>query len=226
MALAPGDHTVTGTLSGVEPRSNGWMRFSIQQQGMQYPDKVETAKPEIIAQATALLGQVVTAQVSVVDSGNPNPHRPGTNYMNRYLNAIGPAGQGVQVSPPQQQAPTAAPQNQPAPQAQMPAGYPQQQAHTGQQFDPVRMARMGGSERAVAMVEAGIAQVESIVDLVKLAETWAAYFLLGPERFGIVPYTSIAGMAQQAQQAQPAGDPGPETSGFDYSQAPDDDIPF
>lgn len=221
MTLGIGDHTVTGTLSGVEPKTNGWFRFSILQPGAQYPEKVDTKKQEIINQGTALLGQMVTAQVAVQDSGNENPNRPGTNYMNRYLNAIGPAAQGAVTQQAQQQT-----VQQAQPQQAQPGG------HSGSQFDPVRVARTSGSERAIEMVEAGIEQADDIVTLVALAETWAAYILLGPERFGVTPYNSPQGV-QILQAPQGAAQPAAmEQQSFvvqDDSNRPppaDDDIPF
>ena len=207
-ALPPGEHVIVGTLSGLEPKTNGWMRFSITREGNQYPDKVDTSKPEIIAQATALMGQLVSAQVNVQQSDTPNPHKPGTFYMNRYLNAIGPAAEGAMTQQPQQQA-----------QGQQRA----RGGHTGEQFDPVRMARMGGSERAVQMAAAGLIpeSQQTVTGLVEVAETWAAYFLLGPERFGVKAFNAPPEPQPQAQsQQQSFEDPG--------SDAPpvEDDIPF
>lgn len=201
-ALPVGDHTVTGTLSGVEPKGD-WKVFSVTPPGAQYPHKLSTKKQEIVDQAMALLGQMVTVQATVQDSGNPNPHRPGENYLNRYLNAIGPATEGATTQQPQAQQ-----------QAQSRGG------HSGQEFDPVRMARMGASERAVQMAAAGLLPETQLTTagLVEVAETWAAYFLLGPERFGVKAFN--APPEPQAQQQQLAADPG--------SDAPpvEDDIPF
>lgn len=202
-ALPVGDHTVTGTLSGVEPKGD-WKVFSVTPPGAQYPHKLSTKKQEIVDQAMALLGQMVTVQATVQDSGNPNPHRPGENYLNRYLNAIGPATEGAATPV----AGSAAATNQPA-----------QRGHTGDAFDPVRMARMGASERAVQMAAAGLLPESqmNVTGLVEVAETWVAYFLLGPERFGVKVFN--APPEPQAQQ-QTFGDPG--------SDAPpvEDDIPF
>jgi hypothetical protein len=205
MALPDGEHTITGKLSGLEPKNNGWMQFSILQPGKQYPEKASTKDAERIAQATALMGQDVTATINVVTSDTPNPHQAGTFYKNRYLNAIGPAGQGAPVA--QQQAQQAAPQAQ------------QQARHGGGEFDPVRMARMGASERAVAMAAAGLIPQEqqTVVGLVEVAETWVAYYLHGPERFGV--------RAFDAPMPEPAAASG-EQQQLGADVPIDDDIPF
>ena len=227
MALQIGDHTITGTLSGVEPKTNGWFRFSILEAGKTYAEKVDTKHEEIIAQAMALLGQQVTAQVAVTDSGNANPNRPGTNYLNRYLNAIGPAALGAPV--PQQAAPQQPAAQQPAPQQPPQPVIPQGStlvAGDGSGENPIkalRIARMAASERAVQMAEAGLlpeAQT-SVQGLVGVAEVWVAYYLLGPGRFGVAAFDSAGDPTAPAQTQLPTGDPG-----SDAPHPADDDIPF
>jgi hypothetical protein len=59
---APVDREITGQLTAYENRSSGWVRFSIQEQGRQYPVKVDTKKQEIVQMAMALGGQMVVAR--------------------------------------------------------------------------------------------------------------------------------------------------------------------
>ena len=77
MALPVGEHVIEGVLSGLEPKSNGWMRFSVTREGMEWPDKIDTKKPEIIQQATALLGQKVSVAVLVAGLRQPKPTQAG-----------------------------------------------------------------------------------------------------------------------------------------------------
>lgn len=209
-ALPPGEHVIVGTLSGLEPKTNGWMRFSITREGNQYPDKVDTSKPEIIAQATALMGQLVSAQVNVQQSDTPNPHKPGTFYMNRYLNAIGPAapGQQSQVA-------------QAAPQAQTPYVPTPQAAPSGDPFAPdardLKIYRQVAWKTSIDLAVHGLIPFEPVA-LVQASEVAMGYLRYGPARFGVVGHD-----APSANQAMPQG------QGDGHEQAPhpaDDDIPF
>lgn len=79
---------VSGILTAVSHRQGGWIRAEIEEPGKQYPRKLDTKKPELVQAAQSMVGQPVTAMYNEVDSGNPNPNRPGTNYINRYLEQI------------------------------------------------------------------------------------------------------------------------------------------
>jgi hypothetical protein len=222
MSLPVGDHVVTGTLSGLEARSNGWVRYSITEPNKQYPVKVDTKKPEIINAAAALMGQPVSAMVTVQDSGNPNPHQPGQNFMNRYLNQIGPAGtiaapqQQVYQAPPQQAA--AAPQMAgltPQAQAQLAAAQtaaqPQQQAPPQQPVDPFQPdSRDMKIYRQVAVKAAiDLACAERIpsdsVSMVQTAEVVMAYLVHGPARFGVTAFNVAPPQAQPQAHVQTDG---------------------
>ena len=94
--------TVVGTMTG-EMQRNEWSEFHIDK-GTQYPVKLATKKEEIKAQARALYGKIGTFTYTEAD-GNPNPHRPGEFYKNRYLVS---AIEGAQQQIPQAAAPAPA----------------------------------------------------------------------------------------------------------------------
>lgn len=63
-----------------------WTEFHINV-GRQYPVKLATKKDEVKTQAMAA-GQQQAVWTYNETEGNPNPHRPGENFKNRYLNAV------------------------------------------------------------------------------------------------------------------------------------------
>ena len=219
MAPPLGESVVTGTLSGVEPRSGGWMRFSILEAGKQYPVKVDTKKPEIIQQATAMLGQQVSAQINCSDSGNPNPNSPGNNFINRYLNQIGPAGS---IAAPAGQTQQAVDPNDPVAvakaalaAAEAEAAAKAQQAAAAQQgggqrvddsVREMRIMRQTAVKAAAAMFPALPESQQSPKGLVEVAEAFVAYFVYGPGRFGVTAFDATAA----TPAADTGGDPGPE----------------
>ena len=62
---------------------NGWTSFSVDV-GTQYPVRLSTKVAAIIEQARAV-GSDVATWTFKESQGNENPNKPGTYYMNRYL---------------------------------------------------------------------------------------------------------------------------------------------
>jgi len=213
----PVDREIQGVLSGVEPRQGGWHRFSIQEQGRQYPTKVDTKQPEIVQQAMALLGQPVAVALREQEATprpdgshlNPNNGRP---WVNRYLNGIAPFGYAPGVQPHQPQAVAYQPQAVQQPQQQYPAGSPQYQpasmpvqAQTLPAIEPGLM----GHEKDISIMRQTAAKVVAMSwevlpeeqrtpsGMVSACEVWMAYFIHGPLRFGVQPFGVI----------QPQGNP-------------------
>ncbi len=183
---------VVGTLAGMEARNGGWMRFSIAEAGKQYPVKGDTKKPEIIAQCQALLGQDVKVQVTEKDSGNPNPNRPGSNFINRYLEAVALA-QGGDVSQemqPQQgnsivtQAPTTASNSAPA----SGASYTVPEHERTRQ---VRIMRQNALSHATALAVAEKIPSDE-KSIIAFAERCMAYIIYGPTHFGVTAFGATA----------------------------------
>lgn len=207
----PVDVEVRGLLVGMEPRNAGWTRFSIQQDGRQYPYKCDTKQPEIIATAHSLIGQSVVAHVREQDSTNLNPHQPGTYYKNRYLNAIAPAG-SMQAPPVQQQmqpAPAAPPQQgmqqQAAPpQATYAPGHqPGEPGKQGREKE-MEIMRQAAMKCAVGAISIMPTDQQTPGGLVAAAEAFLAYFVFGPARFGVSAFDAPAQSTQQPiPQAQP-----------------------
>jgi hypothetical protein len=212
----PVDLDVHGTLVGSEARNAGWMRFLVLEQGKQYPYKADTKKPEVIQQAMSLMGQPVSISVREQDSSERNPHT-GLPYKNRYLNAIAPMGYapGVQPSPQhmQQNSPPGEYTQQQQPQQQLqqqqqPVQQQQQQQQQQQPFQPgiagydkdINIMRQCASKCAVMQMHALPAEQRTPLGLIAAAETWMAYYVYGPLRFGLQPFSSIDGQ-------QPVGGP-------------------
>lgn len=235
----PVDRIVVGILSGLEPRGE-WVRYSIMEPGKQYPVKVDTKKPEIISACNGLMGQMVSAQVHEEDSGNANPHRPGTEYRNRYLNVIAPAQPGAMSTPPQQPQQQAYPQQYPQQAGSPPAtAAPQQAAASWNEVTPsvkeLHILREHAMDQVVKLVNGGHVEFDP-VQLVEAAEVFVAYYQHGPARFGVDPNTGRA-PEQPAQPAQPANNEQQSFDGYGQQQPyvpagaaagayPDDDIPF
>ncbi len=72
-----------GEIIAVQPTKTGWTEIHLQEEGKQYPYKASTKIEAIIAQAQAGLFKQAVLTAKEVDSGNPNPNRPGFNYINR-----------------------------------------------------------------------------------------------------------------------------------------------
>lgn len=65
---------------------NGWTTFSIDV-GTQYPVRLNTKLPVLIAEGRSA-GQNSAVWSFKESQGNENPNRPGTFYMNRYLEGV------------------------------------------------------------------------------------------------------------------------------------------
>jgi hypothetical protein len=74
---------------------NGWTEFHINV-GSKYPLKLATKIEALIKDARAV-GNAPSTWKFKESEGNPNPNRPGSFYMNRYLEGVEPSGifQGV-----------------------------------------------------------------------------------------------------------------------------------
>lgn len=72
-----------GEIIAVQPTKTGWTEIHLQEQGKQYPYKASTKIEAIIEQAQAGLFKEAVLTAKEVDSGNPNPNRPGFNFINR-----------------------------------------------------------------------------------------------------------------------------------------------
>jgi len=68
---------------------NGWTSFSVDV-GTQYPVRLSTKVAAIIEQGRAI-GADVGVWTFKESQGNENPNKPGTYYMNRYLDKAEPA---------------------------------------------------------------------------------------------------------------------------------------
>lgn len=77
--------TVVGVCESVEVKDD-WHKYAIRVDGIQYPLKLSTKKPELVALANAVGKQPATWGY-LESQGNENPNRPGTHYMNRYLDS-------------------------------------------------------------------------------------------------------------------------------------------
>jgi hypothetical protein len=72
-----------GEIVAVQPTKTGWTEIHLQETGKQYPYKASTKIEAIIEQAQAGLFKDAVLTAKEVDSGNPNPNRPGFNFINR-----------------------------------------------------------------------------------------------------------------------------------------------
>src|SRR5262245_45697246 len=139
---------VSGLLQAVNHRQGGWVSVEIMEPGRQYPRKLDTKREEIIAAATSMMGQPVTAKYNEVDSGTPNPHRPGTTFINRYLEQISLGFTDVSQlnaqAQPQPQPTMAMPMVQPMPQM---TPQPQPQPMPQVQVQPQSMSMDGPTQR-------------------------------------------------------------------------------
>lgn len=191
------DKVAVGLLTGMEPRQNGWFRFTVQEPGRQYPIRVDTKKADVVEQAKALMGQSVKITYGEQQSENINPNN-NQPYTNRYLNQIAMAGAG-DVST-QEAAPPPAGGN---------GGNGGGGGGGAQQMRPdqkkeLRIMRECAAKLAVDMAAHGIlpADQQNVHGLIAASETWVAYFAYGPSRFGVQAFNQIG-----AQGAPPAGEP-------------------
>lgn len=89
--------TITGRCEEVSEK-NGWTAFAIDV-GTQYPVRLSTKLDPLIE-----LGRAASKDGGVFDwtykesQGGENPHKPGTFYTNRYLEAVAAAGEGPESS--------------------------------------------------------------------------------------------------------------------------------
>jgi hypothetical protein len=184
----PVERVIQGVLAGVEPRNNGWRRFAIQEPGRQYPIKVDTKKPEVIDQAMALMGQMVSAAIREQQSDSINPHN-NQPYINRYLNEIAAAGHAQNPPPQQVQQPQPVPFPQQAARQQTPQEWGGGLTGAEKDLDIHRQLAWKG---ACWMAAAG--KIESTPRaLVEAAEVGMAYITYGPLRFGVQPFSADGG---------------------------------
>src|SRR5262245_8010116 len=191
-AAPPVDRRIEGVLIGAEPRQGGWVRFSIQEQGNQYPTKVDTKKKEVIDATMALMMQGLAAEIREQEATprpdgshiNPNNGKP---WINRYLNAVAPAGYapGVMPTPPTQAAPAnvtvTTSQTTPTTGSSATDFVP---GLTGQAKD-LNVMRQCAS-KVVAMSWQVLPEEQRTVEgMVAACEAWMAYYQHGPLRFGI-----------------------------------------
>lgn len=221
----PGDRVLVGRVSGVEPRSNDWYRFSIHQDGDQYPIKVDTKKAEIVNATLALINQTVTCWINekVSDRINENSGKP---FINRYLNQIAP-GVVAAATPSTVTQPQAQPAAQPATHTTTQVGAQvdqsllnaarQQPQDDSWRVKEIHIMREVASERAIQMAAAKLLPEDQMntLGMIKAAEVWFAYFDLGPGRF----------LEQNPQQVPASGQDAASGGFYDYPP-PDDDIPF
>lgn len=90
-----GTQTVVGTKQGITEKSNGWFTIEVGMPGKQYPLKMDTKKQELVELARAAGENVMEWIYTEVDSGTPNPHRPGSNFLNRYFEGVQPVSQNA-----------------------------------------------------------------------------------------------------------------------------------
>jgi hypothetical protein len=83
---------VQGTLAGIMEKTGGWHEIHVSVPGKQYPVKVSTKKQELVELARAAGENVMEWTYTEQDSGTPNPHQPGKNFINRYFEGVAPVG--------------------------------------------------------------------------------------------------------------------------------------
>lgn len=84
--------TIVGTLAGIMDKGSGFHEIHITVPGREYPVKASTKKLELVEQARTAGQDPMEWTVSEHDSGKPNPHRPGENFINRYFEGVNPLG--------------------------------------------------------------------------------------------------------------------------------------
>src|SRR5438094_669199 len=88
MTTAEATHkSVVGVCESVVIKGD-WHEFNILIDGNTYPLKLSTKKPDLVTLGEALAKGKVRAEWGYLErQGNPNPHRPGTFYQDRYLDS-------------------------------------------------------------------------------------------------------------------------------------------
>jgi hypothetical protein len=218
----PVDLVVVGKLTGVEARNAGWMRFLINEPGKQYPYKADTSDQDIIAAAMSLMNQDVSAQCreQLSDTINPRNNQP---YKNRWLNAIAPAG-AMQA---QQQ-----PAIQQQPQQQATIVSPQQLPNRGVVDDREMQIMRQAASKVVAMsgMYALPTTQHNLKGMVEACEAWMAYYVYGPLRIGVQPFSAPTDASAQQLAAQaplePAMQAMQERSEADHADLPCDQCGF
>lgn len=84
--------TADGTLAGIEEKPTGWTSIKVALPGKEHPLKLDTKIGELVELARAAGTNMMTWKYSEQDSGTPNPHRPGSNYINRRFEGVEPVG--------------------------------------------------------------------------------------------------------------------------------------
>lgn len=84
--------TAVGVLAGITEKPTGWSTISVSRIGSDYPLKLDTKIPELIELARAAGQETMEWRYTEEDSGTPNPHRPGSNYVNRRFVGVSPVG--------------------------------------------------------------------------------------------------------------------------------------
>lgn len=79
-----------GTLEGITEKPTGWTDIMVLFQGRDNATKLSTKKQELVELARAAGSTPMQWTFTEKDSGNPNPHRPGSNYLNRYFEGVAP----------------------------------------------------------------------------------------------------------------------------------------
>ena len=185
---------VTGQVGTLEQRQSGWVAVHINVPGRQYPVKLSTKKTEIIGQAQSMQGQMVDALYNEVtgDSINPHTNQP---YINRYLEALAPAGQMGPVQqqvmqepaqqgfqPMSQLVPQNMPVQQPSQQWQQPVQQPvpqQPQVPAGVVTDTDRegrIMRQSAAKVAAELIQHRPLEERTIRTLVATSEQLVKYF--------------------------------------------------
>lgn len=91
--------TATGVKQGITEKSGGWFSIEIALPGKEYPLKLDTKKQELVELARAAGENVMEWKYTETDSGTPNPHRPGSNFINRHFEGVAPPSPDANVSP-------------------------------------------------------------------------------------------------------------------------------
>lgn len=98
-----------GTLAGIMEKTGGWHEIHINTGG-QYELKLSTKLQPLIELARAAGTEQMVWRYTEKDSGNPNPHQPGKNFINRYFQGVEPVGEAstetATVGPPASPAPS------------------------------------------------------------------------------------------------------------------------
>jgi hypothetical protein len=82
------EQTVTGICTEIAQKpGSDWCEFHIDAGG-KYPVKMSTKLQPLIELGKAVGANLATWTYNEVDSGKPNPHKPGSNFINKYLESV------------------------------------------------------------------------------------------------------------------------------------------